>query len=640
MTRMENTLQELEELLKLIKMEREADFDQYKILVQNLPVHQRIEEGFTWYPLQLLNAGYTYGNRAYVIVERTSNFDQPDQFRSGKIVNFFTQQPKAYQPEKTGVIHYLDKNKMKIILNAKDLPDWINGGQLGVDLLFDARTYQEMEKALQKVMEAKGDRLAELRSIILGQKPPRFRKINTNLTLPALNPAQNQAIREILAAQDISIVHGPPGTGKTTTLVHAIQQLCETEKTVLVTAPSNTAVDVLTERLADLSLNVVRIGNISRVDEKIISHTIESRLSSHPESRNIKKVQLEAAEARRKAKRYRRKFGRKEWHERRQLMKEANELSAWAKQLEDRLIETILLQAQVVTCTLVGSMHPFIENHKFRTVVIDEAAQALEPATWIPITKASKVVLAGDPFQLPPTIKSQEARKAGLEITMIEKCIERLPKVSFLNVQYRMHEAIMNFSNQQFYNGLLKAAEQVRYHQLPIENNTPVIFIDTVGCGFDEQINEEYQSRYNVGEFQILCEHLYQLIDAHRLREVELPSIAIISPYREQVIRMTQVVKEDPRLQDIPLTINTIDGFQGQESDVVYITLVRSNRNQNIGFLKDYRRMNVAMTRARQQLIVIGDSATIGTDPFYEAFLDYCEKAGSYQTAWAYMLQG
>ncbi|MEL6945730.1 MAG: AAA domain-containing protein, partial [Bacteroidota bacterium] len=347
---------------------------------------------------------------------------------------------------------------------------------------------------------------------------------------------------------------GPPGTGKTTTLIHAIQELCKTESTVLVTAPSNAAVDLLTERIAGLGLQVLRIGNISRVDESILQHTLEVQISNHIENRNIKKIRLEAVELRRKAWRIRRRYGRKERLERSQYLEEAKELSNWAKHLEDLLLDRIISSAQVITCTLVGSAHPFLEKHKFKTIVIDEAAQALETATWIPITKASKVVLAGDPYQLPPTIKSLEARKGGFAITLIEKAIQRTTNVSFLNVQYRMNEQIMQFSNQHFYNGTLKADDSVKHHTLA-GDTLPVEFIDTAGCGFDEKINEEYQSRYNPDEFQILCEHLYQLAD--KLVEEDSVSIAIISPYRQQVIHMEDTIAEDKILQELPLTVNT-----------------------------------------------------------------------------------
>jgi ATP-dependent RNA/DNA helicase IGHMBP2 len=404
---------------------------------------------------------------------------------------------------------------------------------------------------------------------------------------------------------------------------------------VLVTAPSNTAADLLTERLAAKGLNVVRIGHISRVDESLVQHTLEAQLAQHPESRNIKKVKIQAAEYRRKARRYKRTFGPEERRKRYQLMGEARELSAWARQLEDRLLDQILSSANVVTCTLVGAAHPVLQNRKFRTVVIDEAAQALEPACWIPLLKASRVVMAGDPFQLPPTVKSMEARRSGLETTLIEKCLLRVDQVCLLNVQYRMNREIMTFSNQWFYDGSLQAHSSVASHRLKAVEEDPVLFIDTAGCGFEEELEPEYKSRYNPGEFNILREHLYQLVDA--LYEGEVPTMGIISPYREQVHYLKRNLAEDEHFQQLSPAIDTIDGFQGQERDVIYISLVRSNSKGEIGFLKDYRRMNVAMTRARKMLVVIGDSATIGNDSFYQQFLDHCEKEGKYLSAWEFM---
>jgi len=627
---------ELADLLELLRMEKEEDLEQFKRMVQRLPLAERRAKGYTWHPVQVLKKGYTIGDRAYVTVEKPAHVsdEEEHQFRAGKTVNFFTSQPGVRRPEYGGVVYWVNKNRMQIILNAKDLPDWLDVGQIGVDLLFDERTYQEMEKALKKVMEAKKGRLAALRAVLMGKKEPLFGAIENWVQMPHLNPSQNEAVQAILAARDVAVVHGPPGTGKTTTLVQAVKMLCETESTVLVCAPSNTAVDLLTERLAEQNLQVVRIGNISRVDESILRHTLEVQMAEHPESKHVKKVKIEAAEARREAHRMRRR-GRGE--DRRRMFQEARELSHWARQLEDRLIDQILDSAQVITCTLVGAAHPLLEKRNFRTAVIDEAAQALEPATWIPIIKASKVMLTGDPFQLPPTVKSMEAQRKGFGVTLIEKALERLAHTSLLNVQYRMHETIMGFSNQEFYDNQLKADESVRTHRLPITNNHPLVFIDTAGCGFDERVQEVYQSRYNPEEFQILCEHLYQLLDHLEMQELPVPDIAIISPYREQVMHMKEMVEADERLLAAPLTINTIDGFQGQERDVVYISLVRSNGKGEVGFLKDYRRMNVAMTRARKKLIIVGDSATIGTSTFYQDFLEYCDKHGSYRTAWEYM---
>lgn len=629
-------VKELQQLLELLHIEKQEDFEQYRKMVQSLPLEQRRSKGFTWYPVQVVGKGYSIGDRAFVTVERAAlpsgQDEQEHQFRSGKIVSLFTKQTDAHRPEYSGTVYFVDKNRMKIILNSKDLPDWLGMGQIGVDIQFDERTYIEMEKAMTKVLSAQKGRLAELRGVLLGEKEATFAEIEHPVEIPILNISQNQAVQEILTARDVAVVHGPPGTGKTTTLIQAVKLLCETEPTILVCAPSNAAADLLTERLAEQKLQVIRIGNISRVDENLLQHTLEVQLAQHPESKHIKKVKVQAADMRRQARRFKR--GNWERDERRKMFQEANELSAWANQLEDRLVDQILDSAQVITCTLVGAAHPLLEKRKYRTVVIDETAQALEPATWIPILKASKVILTGDPFQLPPTVKSNEAQRKGLSITMIEKCLQRLNRTSLLNVQYRMNQIIMGFSNQQFYENALRADDSVKDHRLQIVDNSPLVFIDTAGCGFEEKVHALSQSRYNTDEFFILREHLYQLID--QFGEQELPSIAIISPYREQVAVMKDAVAEDVKLTGLPITVNTIDAFQGQERDVVYISLVRSNAKNEIGFLSDYRRMNVAMTRARKQLVVVGDSATIGGHSFYEAFLKYVEACGQYQSAWEY----
>lgn len=632
---MTDEIAELQQLSELLKLEKQKDFEQFQAFVQSLSLSERVAEGYAWHPVEVEKSGYTYGERAFVTITQTKASMVPHQFRAGQPVRFFTAVPQDKQSEKSGIIHSITKGRMKIVLNSKDLPEWLNAGSLGVDLEFDERSYQEMERALKKVNEAKGNRLAELRSILLGKKPASFLDLPP-VKLPQLNAAQNEAVNEILAAQDVAIIHGPPGTGKTTTLVQAIRLLCKTESTVLVCAPSNSAADLLTERLHDEGLQVLRIGNISRVEDKIVQHTLEAQISAHPESKNIKKVRLEAAEARRQAMKFKRRFGHEERQERSHLFKQAGELSGWANRLEDLLVENILDSAQVITCTLVGSMHKALGSRTFQTVVIDEAAQALEPATWIPITRSNKVVLAGDPFQLPPTVKSEKARREGFSTTMIEKCLLRIPRTSLLNVQYRMNFRIMDFSNQWFYKGKLSAADGIADHQLDMEHPSPVVFIDTAGTGFEEQFNEKSQSRYNPEEFQLLCEHLLQLLSAHEGKD--LPSIALISPYKEQVMHMQDTVADDAKLREFALDINTIDGFQGQERDVVYISLVRSNPKCEIGFLNDYRRMNVAMTRARKLLVIVGDSATVGADAFYQAMLEYCETHGGYETAWAYMM--
>lgn len=653
-------------LLQLLNQEKEEDLRQFIEQVHQRPLRERVEQGYTWYPVNVVQTGFSIGEKAFLVVERTSRINEPHQLRSGMSARFFTATPHVDKPEKTGVINFVERNRMKIILNSRDVPDWLDMGQLGVDMLFDDRTYSEMEKALRQVMEAKGNRLAELRTLLSNPKEIKPLYLSDIVAeSETLNNSQQKAVTAIVANPDVMVIHGPPGTGKTTTLVAAIARLCQQENTVLVTAPSNTAADLLTERLDAKGLNVVRVGNVSRVDETVLSHTLEAILAAHPESKNIRKVKLQAAEYRRQARKFKRSFGAEERREREHLKTQSRELEAWAHTLEDRLVDEILTGAQAIVCTLVGAAHPVLQKFRFRTCIIDEAAQALEPACWIPICKSSRVVLAGDPFQLPPTVKSLDAARNGLSRTLIERAIEILPeRVHLLDVQYRMHRAIMNFSNDYFYDGALKAADGVgdrRLLVLDAEGSTvtvfdPVTFVDTAGCGFEEKLStgtntSRSLSRYNPEEALLIREHLLQLIEQFQ-HTGQTPDIGILSPYREQVIHLEEIMRDDPVIAPLmtrnvagsdivmrhaSLVINTIDGFQGQERDVIYISLVRSNAKNEIGFLSDYRRMNVAMTRARKLLVVIGDSATIGNNKFYNALLDYCEKNGRYQTAWEYM---
>ncbi len=415
----------------------------------------------------------------------------------------------------------------------------------------------------------------------------------------------------------------------------AVHHLVQKERVVLVCAASNTATDVLAERLALQGLNVVRLGHISRVDEGILDLTLDARVASHPDNKEIKKLKIQAAEARKNAVKYKRTFNQHAREERKSGYQEARDLEDWVRHLENRLVEQILDSAQVIATTLTGAAHPILDKRRFETLVLDEAAQALDPAIWIPLAKVQRLILAGDPHQLPPTVKSADAARNGLSITMMERLLPTLPHVHLLTLQYRMHPAIMAFSNTWFYNGLLQSAEGLDLNLLPIPDNHPLIFIDTAGCGFEEKTNPETQSRYNPDEYILITCHLENLRDG--LLEKPWPEIAILSPYREQVEYIQEELNEDPKYQDLPISVHTIDGFQGQEIDVVILSLVRSNAQTEIGFLKDYRRMNVAITRARLQLVIIGDGATIGNDPFYEHFIMHCEKTGSWRSAWQYI---
>lgn len=642
---------ELAHLRSLVLLERKEERRLHLEIIQAMPLPKRVAKGYSWHPLQATETGYGIGGRPVVTVTREG--EQAHQFRAGTSVNLFTTNPGEHAPQRSGVIKYIKKNRMQIILSGEDLPSWLNNGGVGVDLMFDERTYVEMDRALQTLEEAKGNRLAELRDVIMAARDAEYRPIADGQVahLGHLNESQRQAVSQVLGAQHLALIHGPPGTGKTTTLVAAVGELVKSEGRVLFCTPSNSAADLVTMRLAALGLNVVRTGNISRVEEDVMRHTLDLQIADHPDTAQVKKLRREAADLRKKARKSR---GR----DKGLLFRDAGQLQGWARQLEDRTLDHVLETADVIVCTLVGAAASILSRQTFQTCIIDEAAQALEPATWIPILKANRVVLAGDPCQLPPTVKSREAEKKGFNITLLEKTLdlsvntrrdetevksagERPQDAAFwhalLEVQYRMNRPIMGYSNEYFYGGKLSAADLVAERTLPgIPLSESVAFVDTAGTGFEEKLHPRFKSRYNDGELDVLIEHMLEL-RSNIPPEDKLPSVAIITPYREQVVQAEDRIEAETRLADFNMTINTVDGFQGRERDVVYLSLVRSNTKSEIGFLSDYRRMNVALTRARKLLVVIGDSATIGNDPFFAGFLQYVEANGRYQTAWEYL---
>ena len=623
---------ELTHLRQLIDLERKEERRIHLEVIQAMPLTQRVEKGYSWYPLQVIKSDFGIAGRPFVVVTREG--EEAHQFRAGTSVNLFTTQQDVRSPQRSGVIQYVKKDRMKIILGGEDHPTWLNRGGIGVDLMFDERTYIEMDKAVQRLETARGDRTAELRDVLMGARPAEYRPVaeETVAHLTELNDSQRAAVREVLGASHVSLIHGPPGTGKTTTLVAAVGELVKTENTILFCAPSNSAADLVTLRMAERGIRVVRTGNISRVEEDVMAHTLEVQVARHPDTKQVKKLRNEAADLRNKAKKMR--GGR----DKGLAFAEAGRLSGWARQLEDHLLSYILDAADVVVCTLVGAASSLLGDREFKTCIIDEAAQALEPASWIPIIRANRVVLAGDPFQLPPTVKSKDAERGGFGITLLEKALDRQGRNALLEVQYRMNERIMGFSNDYFYDGKLRAGPGIAHRTLPgVSLQESVVFIDTAGTGFEEKLHPQFKSRYNDGELGILVEHLL-LLQGGIPPEEELPRIAVISPYREQVIRAQDLLDDTPSLAGLDIAINTVDGFQGRERAVVYLSLVRSNTRSEIGFLSDYRRMNVALTRAKLQLVVIGDSATIGNDAFFAGFLAYVEKAGTYQTAWEYMV--
>jgi len=608
-------------------LERDAELESFDQFMKVAPVKERVQRGQCWYPVQVIKTGYGLGDYPYITVERTAT--DYHHFHIGGAVSVFSNHPEYQNESVKGSIHYVDRNTMKVVLYQNETPDWLDEGKIGIDKAPDIRTFQVMEKAIHLVLNAERNRLAELRESFYGDRRITFEKHHHKVELPYLNDSQNKAVNQTCMADDITIIHGPPGTGKTTTLVAAIAQLVKTEKRVLVVAPSNTAVDLLAERTAAKKMRVLRIGNLSKIDENLYQHTPDYQLKHHPEANVLKQLKRRAKDMRKMAGKHKRSFGPEERQQRKLLYREAREMGKEAIALEDSMVGELVRNAQVICCTPVGSYSKWLEGQRFQTVVIDEAGQALEPACWIPILKAEKVVLAGDPLQLPPTVKSREAAKAGLTVTLLEKSVARLPEVCLLNIQYRMHTAIMGFSNQEFYNNELQAAAHVAGHTVTANNSRPLEFLDTAGCGFDEKREHENSSTSNPGEAELLFKHLEELTTSLE----DAPSIGIISPYRAQVELLQNSAKER-QLENV--TINTVDGFQGQEKDVIYLSLVRSNENGEIGFLSDFRRMNVAMTRARKKLVVIGDSATLGAHGFYQRFLDYVEQQEAYRSAWEY----
>ncbi len=646
--KMNQQIDRLQDLRRLLKVERDEDFKQYKIHFSRNNINHRRENGVTWYPIVITNVEIGLGEYLSIDIERTTNHNEPHQFSGGKIVALFSNTYPDEHPI-NGTVKVINSNKLRLSLNIDELPDWCNDGKLGINLLFDETSYREMDIAMEKVISASHNRLSVLRDVMYGIKLPAFAKVDESIQISKLNRSQNAAVQKIISAKDIAIIHGPPGTGKTTTLVQAIRLTLQTEKQVLVCSSSNTAVDLLTEKLHREGIIVLRLGNPARISEEVLMNTLDSKVASHLSYKDLKSYRKTAEEYFRMAGKYKRTFGREEREQRQLFYSEAKKILGEARVLEDYIISEQFEKAQVIACTPVVSSGRMMRDKHFSTVFIDEAAQALEPMAWIPITRSDRVIFAGDHFQLPPTVKSKIAEEQGLKETLFEQCMNIENVSVMLNTQYRMNEHIMNFSNKKFYknnliadvsvkNAVLSSVKQDDFNDHLI--NTPVDFIDTAGCGYNEIINPESLSISNPEEGQLLIKHLKLVLEQfeNTNKSGKRISIGVISPYKEQVQYLSNLIAEDEHLLNYKsqIAVKTIDGFQGQERDIIYISLVRSNDNKEIGFLSDIRRMNVALTRAKKKLVVIGDSATLANHPFYKEFLDYIESINSYKTAWDY----
>ena len=670
----------------LLQLEYYTEKEAFRKLTEQMGMQRKVKRGDAWFPLRVGKSFYNSLNQTAIEVFRTSDQDIEHNFEFGRPVMFFMvkkmgknenqgstalQQPenanhkvqssnlKVQSNQKvqsikyfsfTGTVSYVDGDRMVITVpDSAPLLDLQQSTEpIGVQLSFDETSYKLMFEALDRVMKAKNNRLAYLRDLFYShQKAGRFSF--EPMKFPWLNPTQERAVNEVLWAKDVAIVHGPPGTGKTTTLVEAINETLMRESQVLVCAQSNMAVDWISEKLVDRGVNVLRIGNPTRVNDKMLGFTYERRFESHPDYPQLWAIRKAIRELRKN-----RKKGSENYHQKMERLKSR------AAEIEIRINSELFGEARVIACTLVGSAHRLLEGMKFGTLFIDEAAQALEAACWIPMRRASRVILAGDHCQLPPTVKSIAALRAGLGKTLMERIAENKPEVvTLLKIQYRMNDEIMRFSSDWFYGGKVESAPQIKYRSV-LDYDHPITWIDTSNeenqitiegedapedsastsssvsaanqnsdLNFKEQFVGESFGRINKAEAELTLLTLAEYFTKIGKQRVlsESIDVGIISPYRAQVQYLKKLIKKYEFFKPYRrlISVNTVDGFQGQERDVILISLVRSNDEGQIGFLKDLRRMNVAMTRARMKLIILGNKDTMTKHPFYKKLWEYVE---------------
>lgn len=612
----------LQHQYELLKMEYEYEKEQFRQQTEVMGIGRKIKRGMCWSPVNLGRSYYNALNQFVVEVYRTEDKEIEHQFEYGRPVCFFTQDAGGMLKyfNFTATVNYVDEDRMVVILPGPDAMLSLQSCDiLGVQLYFDETSYRLMFEALKSVVSAKNNRLAELRDIFHGKACTSEFSFQP-ISFPWLNKTQDEAVNKVLHAKDVAIVHGPPGTGKTTTLVEAIYETLHRENQVMVCAQSNMAVDWISEKLVDRGVSVLRIGNPSRVNDKMLSFTYERRFESHPDYTLLWSI--------RKAIRDLYSHNRK-GADRESIRLKINSLKDRATELEIRINESLFSEARVIACTLTGSANRVLMGQKFGTLFIDEAAQALEAACWIAIRKADRVILAGDHCQLPPTVKSPVALRGGLGNTLMQEIVRNKPHtVSLLNTQYRMNEEIMNFSSQWFYGGMLKSAPEVKYRSI-LDYDKPIVWIDTEGMECNEEFVGENYGRINKQEAELSVSKLKEYIDKigrERFLDERI-DIGVISPYKAQVQYLRQLIRKDSYFKPYRqfITVNTVDGFQGQERDIIIISLVRANEDGQIGFLNDLRRMNVAITRARMKLIIMGDVPTLTKHLFYKKLYSYIE---------------
>lgn len=626
---MDNPTLLLQRQRMLLEIEYNHEKEEFRKQTETMGVERKVRRGDAWFPVSIGRSYYNSLNQMVVEVMRQPGSDIEHNFEAGRPVCFFTIKndmgtagakaskggSKLQYLSFTATVSYAEQDRMVVALpDSGRIVDLQRQDALGVQLFFDETSYRLMFEALDRVIRARSGRLADLRDIFY-TKAPASRYTFDAMRFPWLNASQEKAVNEVLWAKDVAVVHGPPGTGKTTTLVEAIFETLRRESQVLVCAQSNMAVDWISEKLVDRGINVLRIGNPTRVNDKMLSFTYERRFEAHPDYPQLWSIRKAIRELRQQRKHA------DSWHQK------MDRLKSRATELELRIRSSLFGEARVIASTLTGAANRVLEGEKYSTLFIDEAAQALEAACWIAIRKAGRVVLAGDHCQLPPTVKSIMALKGGLGKTLMERIVENKPEtVTLLKMQYRMNEQIMKFSSEWFYNGMVESAPMVSHRGI-LDYDIPMMWIDTAECDGKEEFVGENFGRINRAEAEMTLQTLQQYLEKigkQRILEESI-DVGIISPYRAQV----QLLRKELRKREFfrpyrhLLTVNTVDGFQGQERDIILISLVRSNDGGDIGFLRDLRRMNVAITRARMKLFILGSSETMTSHPFYKKLYEY-----------------
>ena len=620
----------------IAQLQRQRELLRLEYQTESIGLARKVTRGDAWFPLHVGRTYYNSLNQYCIEVTRRADEEIDHNFEYGRPVVFFKADVPGGDLKQaasiryfsfTGTISYVDGDRMVVAIPEGHSLELQNAqSPVGVQLFFDETSYRMMFDALERVIGARDNRLAYLRDLFCSHQPAQTFTFDA-MRFPWLNTSQERAVNDVLRAKDVRVLHGPPGTGKTTTLVEAINETLKRETQVLVCAQSNTAVDWISEKLVDCGIPVLRLGNPTRVNDKMLSFTYEHRFADHPDYPKLWQLRRTMREMRR-----RRRESGEHFHQKLDRLKEL------AVELEVRINADIFGQVRVIASTLVGAGNKLLDGKRFGTLFIDEAAQALEAACWIPIRRASRVIFAGDHCQLPPTVKSLDALKGGLGITLMERIVKNKPEcVSLLQIQYRMNDEIMQFSSDYFYHGQMRSAPEVA-HRLIHEGDAPILWLDTSAINvspddkydFREQFVGESFGRINKGEAHLtvsLLQIYFQRVGKQRVLDDRI-DVGIISPYRAQVQYLKRLIAKRPFFKPFRhlISVNTVDGFQGQERDVILISMVRANGTGQIGFLHDLRRMNVAMTRARMKLMIVGHVPTLTRHPFYSRLHDYIQE--------------